>query len=433
VGEATHIQKIAIAKPTSPIRFTRNAFFAAAGLGRQKVFVVWQPSAVSGLAALAASQPLAVWRDYLAFHALDRNSRVLPKAFDDEHFDFYGRALSGVPAQTERWKRAVAATNAALGDAVGRRYAERYFPAAAKAQLQAMVANLIAVFGQRIDALEWMAPETKAKAKAKLAALKVGVGYPDTWRDYGGLRVAIGDAFGNLERAELFDYRRQLAKLGRPVDRGEWVMTPQTVNAVNLPAMNALNFPAAYLQPPLFDPAAPAASNYGGVGATIGHEISHSFDDEGALFDASGRLANWWTPADFAHFQASSAQLARQYDGYRPLPDLTVNGRQTLSENIADVAGLAVAYDAWRLSLGGKPAPAVGGFTGDQQFFIAFGQSWRVKQREATLRRQLLIDGHAPAEYRADTVRNIDGWYDAFAPKLGQRLYLAPADRVRMW
>ncbi|HZK99004.1 MAG TPA: M13 family metallopeptidase, partial [Caulobacteraceae bacterium] len=257
--------------------------------------------------------------------------------------------------------------------------------------------------------------------------------YPDKWRDYSGLEVLRGDALGNLERAQLFEYRRNLAKLGAPVDRGEWVMTPQTVNAVNLPAMNALNFPAAYLQPPLFDPAAPAAANYGGVGATIGHEISHSFDDQGALFDASGRLADWWRPEDYAHFQAAAAQLAAQYDGYRPFPDLAVNGRQTLSENIADVAGLAVAFDAYRFQLGGAPAPVVDGFTGDQQFFIAFGQSWREKRREASLRRQILTDGHAPAQYRADTVRNIDGWYGAFDPTPGERLYLAPADRVRMW
>jgi len=410
-----------------------SAYFAAAGLASQDRFVVWQPDAVVGLAVLTGSQPIEVWKDYLTFHLIDRASPVLPKAFADEQFDFYGRVLSGTPAQSARWKRAVGATNAALGDAVGKRYAERWFPPAEKAQLQTMVGNLIAAFGRRIDSLDWMAPETKTRAKAKLAALKVGVGYPDKWRDYSGLEVLRGDALGNLERAQLFEYRRNLAKLGAPVDRREWVMTPQTVNAVNLPAMNALNFPAAYLQPPLFDPAAPAAANYGGVGATIGHEISHSFDDQGALFDASGRLADWWRPEDYAHFQAAAAQLAAQYDGYRPFPDLAVNGRQTLSENIADVAGLAVAFDAYRFQLGGAPAPVVDGFTGNQQFFIAFGQSWREKRREASLRRQILTDGHAPAQYRADTVRNIDGWYGAFDPTPGERLYLAPADRVRMW
>jgi len=409
------------------------SYFAAAGLGAQQSFVVWEPSAVTGMSALAAHEPLAVWRDYLAFHALDRAAPVLSSAFVDERFAFYGRVLSGTPANSVRWKRAVGATNGALGEAVGKLYAERYFPPEAKAQVQAMVKNLIAAFSRRIDSLEWMAPETKAKAQAKLATLKVGVGYPDHWRDYSGLAVVKGDAYGNAYRASLFEYKRNLKKLGHPVDRGEWVMTPQTVNAVNLPAMNALNFPAAELQAPHFDPAAPAAANYGSVGAIIGHEISHSFDDEGALFDSTGRLANWWTPRDFAHFRASAEQLVKEFDGYHPFPDISVNGRQTLSENIADVAGLAAAYDAYRLSLNGAPAPVEGGLTGDQQFFLAFAQSWRTKVREAALRQQVLTDGHAPAEYRSDTVRNNDAWYAAFDVKPGQKLYLAPADRVRMW
>jgi len=278
-----------------------------------------------------------------------------------------------------------------------------------------------------------MTKETKAKAKAKLAVLKVGVGYPDTWRDYSELEVVRGDAFGNLERAQLFEYRRNVKKLGRPVDRSEWVMNPQLVNAVNLPAMNALNFPAAILQPPNFDPNRPAAMDYGSAGATIGHEISHSFDDQGALFDASGRLQTWWTKEDFAHFKASSEQLVRQYDDYHPFPDLAINGRLTVSENIADVAGLAAAYDAYRLSLGGKEAPVVAGLTGDQQFFISFAQSWREKSREPLLRQHVVTDGHAPAEYRADAVRNLDAWYSAFGVEAGQALYLGPADRVRIW
>jgi putative endopeptidase len=409
------------------------SYFAAAGLGGQRNFVVWAPSAATGIAALAASEPLATWRDYLAFHALERASPVLPSAFVDERFDFYGKVLSGTPVNSVRWKRAVGATNGALGEAVGKLYAQQYFPPEAKAQVQAMVKNLIAAFSRRIDSLEWMAPETKARAQAKLATLKVGVGYPAHWRDYSGLVVAAGDAYGNAYRASLFEYRRNLRKLGHPVDRGEWVMTPQTVNAVNLPAMNALNFPAAELQAPHFDPGASAAANYGAVGAIIGHEISHSFDDQGALFDASGRLANWWTPADFAHFRASAEQLVKEFDSYRPYPDISVNGRQTLSENIADVAGLAAAYDAYRLSLGGAQAPVIDGMTGDQQFFLAFAQSWRTKVREAALRQQVLTDGHAPAEYRSDTVRNNDAWYAAFDVKPGQKLYLAPADRVRMW
>ena len=410
-----------------------TGYFAAAGLGAQQGFVVWQPSAAKGVAALAASEPLAAWRDYLAFHAIERAAPVLPSAFVDERFAFYGKVLSGTPANSIRWKRAVGATNGALGEAVGKLYVERYFSPQAKAEVQAMVKNLIAAFSRRIDSLEWMAPETKAKAQAKLATLKVGVGYPDHWRDYSGLVVVRGDAFGNASRASLFEYRRNLKKLGHPVDRGEWVMTPQTVNAVNLPAMNALNFPAAELQSPHFDPAAPAAANYGEVGTIIGHEISHSFDDEGALFDSTGRLADWWTPRDFAHFRASAEQLVKEFDGYHPFPDVSINGRQTLSENIADVAGLAAAYDAYRLSLNGAPAPVVDGLTGDQQFFLAYAQSWRNKAREAALRQQILTDGHAPAEYRGDTVRNNDAWYTAFDVKPGQKLYLAPADRVRMW
>jgi predicted metalloendopeptidase len=410
-----------------------RAFFTAAGLGGQQRFIVWRPSALTGISALVAGQPLAAWKAWLAFHTLERAAPVLPKAFVDERFAFYLRELNGVPVLTDRWKRAIAATNEALGDAVGKLYAARYFPPPAKATIEALVANLIVAFGRRIEALAWMAPQTKARAKAKLASLRIGVGFPDQWRDYSGLVVVRGDALGNLERAQIFEYRRSLAKLARPVDRSEWVMHPQTVNAVNLPAMNALNFPAAYLQPPLFDPQASAAANYGGIGATIGHEISHSFDDQGALFDASGRLANWWTAEDLAHFQASAAQLVRQFDAYRPFADLAVNGTQTLSENIADVAGLAVAYDAYVFSLAGRPAPVVDGFSGDQQFFIAFGQSWREKQRDASVREQILTDGHAPSRYRCDTVRNIDAWYAAFGAKPGQALYLAPGERVRMW
>jgi predicted metalloendopeptidase len=410
-----------------------TAFFSAAGLAGQDRFIVWQPGAVTGISALVAGEPLATWKAWLAFHVIERASPVLPRAFVDERFAFYGRTLNGTPNLNARWKRAVAATNDALPDAVGRLYVARWFPPEAKAQIEALAANLVAAFATRIDALAWMAPSTKLRAKAKLATLRVGVGYPDAWRDYSGLVVSPGDALGNLERAELFEYRRNLAKLAKPVDRGEWVMAPQTVNAVNLPAMNALNFPAAYLQPPLFDPAAPAAANYGAIGATIGHEISHSFDDQGAQFDASGRLENWWTPEDFAHFQASAAQLVRQFDAYRPFADLAVSGAQTLTENIADVAGLAVAFSAWRLSLKGAPAPEVMGFTGEQQFFIAFGQSWRDKVRDPALREQILTDGHAPSRYRADTARNIDVWYEAFDVKPGQTLWLAPGDRVRMW
>jgi putative endopeptidase len=410
-----------------------STFFTAAGLDKQPVVFVWQPTALSGLSALAASEPLATWKEYLTFHAIDRSSGVLPKAFAEERFAFYGKTLTGTPQLSERWKRAVASTDAALGDAVGQLYVKRYFPPEAKAQVQALVKNIIEAFSQRIDHLDWMAPQTKVKAKEKLSTLYVGVGYPERWIDYSGLSVVPGEALGNDERAELFGYRRRLAELGHPVDLSEWWMTPQTVNAVNLPLQNALNFPAAILQPPFFDPAATAAVNYGGVGSTIGHEISHSFDDQGSQFDAHGRLADWWTAEDLAHFKASGAQLAAQFDTYHPFPDLTVNGKQTLSENIADLAGLSATHDAWLLSLGGKAAPVSRGFTGEQQFFLSFGQIWRSKAREPALRQQIITDGHAPAEYRADTVRNLDAWYSAFDVKPGETLYVAPKERVQVW
>ena len=410
-----------------------DAFFAACGLSGQRDFVVWQPSAVTGISALTSSVPLRIWKDYLSFRALEHAAGVLPREFDAENFAFYGTALSGVPRPRDRWKRAIDATNYALGDAVGKLYVRKYFPASEKARAQAMVRNLITAFRARIDRLDWMTPGTKAKAKAKLDVLIVGVGYPDAWVDYSGLEIRPDDAFGNLERVEQFDLQRSLRKLGQAVDRGEWVMTPQTVNAVNLPALNALNFPAAILQPPFFDPRRPEAMDYGAIGSVIGHEISHSFDDQGALFDSEGKLNNWWTEADAEHFQAAAARLVSQYDAYRPLPDMAISGRQTLGENIADVAGLAVAYDAFRLSLRGRKAPQAQGFDGDQQFFLSFAQSWRNKSREPQLRRQLITDSHSPGMYRAATVRNLDAWYGAFAVKPGLALYLAPADRVVVW
>jgi putative endopeptidase len=408
-------------------------FFGAAGLEHQGTFVVWQPSAVTGLAALTASVPLETWKDYLRFHALEHASPYLPKAFVDEQFAFHGQVLTGTPQLPDRWKRAVSATNQALGMAVGRLYVARYFPPSEKARAEELVRNLLSAFAVRIDRLQWMAPQTRARAKEKLATLRVGVGYPDKWRDYSGLTVVRGDALGNAERAELFDYHYNLAKLGKPVDRSEWAMTPQLVNAVNLPAMNALNFPAAILQPPYFDPRRDPVLDYGSIGAVIGHEISHSFDDQGALFDAGGRLRNWWTKEDFAHFEAAGKALAAEFDRYHPFPDVAVNGEQTLSENIADVAGLSDAYDAWHLTLKGKVPAGASGLSAEQLFFLSFAQSWRTKIREAALRQRLVTDGHAPPEYRADTVRNLDAWYAAFDVKPGEKLYLAPADRVRVW
>jgi len=410
-----------------------KAFFAAAGLADAPEFIVWHPRAVTGLAALVTTEPIATWQDYLRFHAIDHLGAYLPRAFAQESFHFYGNVLNGTPQMRERWKRAVSATDAALGESVGHLYVERHFPAADKAQVEQLVRNLIAAFDLRLDKLAWMDPQTRRRAKEKLAALKVGVGYPDRWRDVRALEVVRGDAVGNLLRAEAFELRRNLAKLGQPIDRGEWVMNPQLVNAVNLPVVNSIQFPAAILQPPFYSPESPVSANYGAIGAIIGHEISHSFDDQGALFDASGKLHNWWTPEDFAHFEASGAALARQYDAYRPFPDAAVNGKLTLSENIADLAGLAAAYDAYRLSLKGAAAPVVAGLDGDQQFFLGFAQAWRSKIREPAQRQGLIVDGHAPPQFRAATVRNLDPWYEAFHVEPGQALYLAPAQRVRVW
>jgi predicted metalloendopeptidase len=409
------------------------ALLGAAGLQDAPVFMIWHAKAIPGLSALTASEPLDAWKDWLVFHTVDDAGGLLPKAFVDERFSFYGKALTGVPELRPRWQRGVDSTNVALGEIVGRLYAKRYFPPETKAKVQAMVGDLVKAFGKRIDALTWMSPETRAKAKQKLETLKVGVGYPDRWRDYAGLEIVKGDALGNARRAGLFEYRSQLAKLHQPVDRDEWWMTPQTVNAVNLPLQNALNFPAAILQAPYFDANADAAHNYGSMGAIIGHEISHSFDDQGSLFDAAGRLANWWTKEDFDHFRAAGEALAAQFDAYRPFPDLAVNGHQTLSENIADVAGLLASYDAYRLSLGGKPDIVKDGLSGDRRFFVSFAQSWRSRIRDEALRAEIATDGHAPEQYRADTVRNLDAWYDAFPVEPAQKLYLAPKDRVRVW
>jgi putative endopeptidase len=408
-------------------------YFRAAGLSKQKSFIVWQPDAFTGESALVASVPLDTWKDWLAFHLLDEYGAFLPKTVVEERFNFVGKVLSGTAQQRPRWERGIFVVNGLLGDAVGQIYAQRYFSPQAKATAQAMVSNLIEAFRKRIDALPWMAPSTKTEAKAKLDTLYVGVGYPEKWRDYSKFDVKADDLFGNIWRSEIFEYQYQIGRLGGPVDRHEWSMQPQTVNAVNLPLQNALNFPAAILEPPFFDAQAPAAANYGAIGTVIGHEISHTFDTQGSTFDSKGRLRNWWTDADLQHFKAATAALARQYDQYSPFPDVHVNGQQTLGENIADNAGIAAAFDGYHASLNGKPAPTQDGFTGDQQFFIAFGQNWASKEREAALRRQVTTDPHAPGMYRACEVRNIDAWYTNFDVKPDDKLYLAPDARVRIW
>lgn len=409
------------------------AFWNAAGLAQQQDFIVWQPAAVAGIATLVGSEPLQTWQDWLTFHRINEVTDVLPATFDQAHFDFYGRQLSGTPKPRPRDKRAIGSLNTWLGDAMGQLYAKDYFPSSSKADIQAMVKGILAAFDKRVAALEWMAPATKAEARRKIETMQVGIGYPEKWRDYSALEVRADDPVGNLRRAQLAEYRHQLAKIGKPVDRGEWWMTPQTVNAVNLPLQNALNFPAAILQAPFYDPQADAAAKYGSIGAIIGHEISHSFDNLGSTFDASGRLRNWWTKEDLAHFNEAGAALVAQYNAYEALPGLRLNGEQELGENIADVAGLTAAYEAYRALLGGKPAPVIGGLSGDQRFFLAFAQSWREKSREQQLRARIATDVHAPSRFRAQTVRNLDAWYDAFGVEAGQQLFLAPEKRVKVW
>ncbi|AQR72715.1 M13 family metallopeptidase [Sphingomonas sp. LM7] len=410
-----------------------DAFWAAAGLGGQQDFLVWQPQTVAAVAKLVASEPLQAWQDWLTFHRINEVADVLPSAFDQAHFEFFSHTLNGQPKPRPRDRRAIGSVNNWLGDAVGQLYVKDYFPASSKADIQAMVKGILAAFDKRVAALPWMADATKAEARRKIAGMQVGIGYPETWRSYAALDVKTDDPVGNLRRAELAEYRHQIGKLGKPVDRGEWWMTPQTVNAVNLPLQNALNFPAAILQAPFYDPGADAAANYGAIGAVIGHEISHSFDDLGANFDATGRLRNWWTPQDLSRFKASGKALAAQYDAYEALPGLHLKGQQTLSENIADVAGLTAAYEAYRASLGAKAAPVIGELTGDQRFFLAYAQAWRDKSREQTLRARIATDAHAPARWRAQTVRNLDAWYPAFDVTAGQKLFLTPEQRVKVW
>ncbi len=411
-----------------------NAFWTASGVpAGQRDFIAWQPDAITNLSALVASEPLQSWQDWLAFHTINQVTGSLPRAMDDASFGFYGRTLNGTPAQQPREKRGISAVNGALGEAVGKIYAARYFPASSKTEIQKMVKNIVAAFDRRIAALDWMAPATKKEARAKLAVLKVGVGYPDHWWNYPKFDVRADDPVGNAQRAKLSLYRYHLAKLGKPVDRGEWWMTPQTVNAVNLPLQNALNFPAAILESPYFDPKFDAAANYGAIGSVIGHEISHSFDNLGSDFDSTGRLHNWWTPADLKRFEGAGQALVAQYSAYEALPGLHLNGEQELGENIADVAGLTASYEAYKASLGGKPAPVIDGLTGDQRFFLAFAQSWRTKMREKALRARIATDVHAPAPWRVLTVRNLDAWYGPFKVQPGQKLYLTPEQRVHVW
>ncbi|WP_293940335.1 M13 family metallopeptidase [Sphingomonas sp.] len=410
-----------------------GAMLGAAQLGSAQKFEAYHAAAIPKLAALVGSEPLDAWKEWLVFHTLNERASVLPATIRDASFAFNGTAINGIPQQRPRDKLAMNATSNALQDAVGKAYVAKYFSAAAKAEIQRMAEGIKAAFAKRVEALAWMAPATKAEAIKKVRSIVVGVGYPDHWRDDTGLAISPTDAYANAKTASLANTRVQIAKIGKPMERGEWWMPAQLVNAVNLPVQNALNFPAAILVKPFFDPNADAAFNYGAIGAVIGHEISHSFDNNGALFDSTGVMRNWWSPADFTHFTQSGKALADQYDQYSPYPGVHVNGPLTLSENIADVAGLSAALDAYKVSLAGKPAPVMDGFTGDQRFFIAYAQAWADKTREESVRSHIATDGHAPDQYRALTVRNLDAWYDAFGVKPGDKLYLAPNKRVHVW
>ena len=412
--------------------FDFSAMFRAVGQAPDHVLVA-QPSAFTAEARLIADADVAVLRDMLLLRSLDSFATYLPEAIAKESFAFNGTVLTGTPEREERWRRAVSFTTRALGEDVGKIYVARYFPPATKAAADALVHNIIDAMGTRIDALSWMAPETKVKAHEKLAAFTPKIGYPTQWRDYSGLEIRRDDLFGNALRSRQFEFAYDLGKLGKPIYRWEWDMTPMTINAYANFGMVEIVFPAAILQPPFFDPKADAAINYGGIGVVIGHELSHHFDDQGAKYDKSGKLTKWWTDADIAAFKALEAKLAAQYDAYEPLPGQHIQGKLTLGENSADLAGLAVAYDAYHKSLGGKPAPVIDGLTGDQRFYLGYAQVWRVKFREAALRQRLLTDPHSPGEYRTWEVRNADNWYKAFAPKPTDKMYLKPEDRVKIW
>ncbi|WP_033919857.1 M13 family metallopeptidase [Sphingomonas sp. 37zxx] len=412
--------------------FDFKRYFAAAGTPVDTLIVA-QPSAIAGTAKLIAAAPMQVLQDQMIVRSLENFAGSLPSAIDQTVFAFSGTTLAGTPEQEPRWKRAVSFTNRALSDEVSKLYVDRHFPASTKAAADDLVKNVITAFDKRIDKLDWMDPATKVKAKAKLAAFTPKIGYPDQWRDYSSLEIRAGDAFGNALRANHWAYQDNISKLGQPIRKWEWGMTPMTVNAYANFGMVEIVFPAAILQPPFFDPNADPAINYGGIGAVIGHELSHHFDDQGSKYDLEGRLTTWWTPQDVERFKQRSQAVVAQYAAYDGMPGMKVNGELTLGENIADLAGLTMAYDAYIASLGGKPAPVIGGFTGDQRFHLGWAQLWRRKYRDAELRRRLLTDSHSPSVQRVAVVRNIDPWYAAFKVQPGTELYLAPKDRISIW
>jgi predicted metalloendopeptidase len=402
--------------------------------GKVDYVIVSQPSFITGVNKLLDKTPLATWKAYFQWQVIHANAPYLAKDFALENFAFYGTVLSDIKEQQPRWKRAVNATDGALGESLGKLYVEQHFPAERKARMEALVKNLLEAFRQSIDTLDWMSPETRLQAQAKLAKFTTKIGYPNKWRDYSTLVVAKDDLVGNIQRSHAFEYEKEVNKLGKPIDREEWGMTPQTVNAYYNPEMNEIVFPAAILQPPFFDAGADDAVNYGGIGAVIGHEISHGFDDQGAQYDGDGNLRDWWTKADHKNFAAKTRMLVKQYNGYSPVKGYFVNGELTLGENIADNSGAAIAYKAYLISLGGRPAPVLDGLSGEQRFYMGFGQVWRSKIRDAQQIVYLKSDPHSPDQFRANgTVRNQPGFYQAFGVKPGDKMYLAPKDRVIMW
>jgi putative endopeptidase len=398
--------------------------------------VVRQPSYLEAFSAALADVPLADWKAWLAWQVVHSSAGYLSSAFVNESFAFYGTTLSGTPQLRDRWKRAVSAVEGGMGEAVGRLYVERHFPPEAKERMVELVGNLIEAYRQRINALDWMGDDTKVRALEKLERFTPKIGYPDTWRDYSTLEIRRGDLLGNVRRSVAFELERELGKLGKPVDRTEWFMTPQTVNAYYNPGMNEIVFPAAILQPPFFDLAADDAVNYGGIGAVIGHEIGHGFDDQGSKYDGAGNLVDWWTEDDRARFEQRTAALIKQYDVLEPLqaPGHQVNGALTVGENIGDLGGLSIAYVAYLISLDGEEGPELDGFSAAQRFFLGWGQVWRTKIRDAEAIRRLAIDPHSPPEFRCNAVvRNIDAFHQAFDVRESDTLWLDPAERIRIW
>jgi predicted metalloendopeptidase len=402
--------------------------------GKVDSVIVSQPSYFGGLGKLMTATPLAVWRAYFKWHVLSAAAPYLSKPFVDERFAFRGTVLNGIPENRARWKRGIALLDDAMGESLGKLYVDKYFPPPNKARMEALVRNLLDAYRRDIDTLDWMSPDTKKGAQEKLAKLVTKIGYPATWRDYGALRIARDDLWGNVVRANEFEYRRNIDKLGKPVDRNEWQMTPQTVNAYYNPPMNEIVFPAAILQPPFFDVHADDAVNYGGIGGVIGHEISHGFDDNGSQYDADGNLHDWFTPEDHEKFNAKTRALVAQYEAYEPVPGFHVNGELTLGENIADNSGLAITYKAYRLSLAGKAAPVIDGLTGDQRLYLGWVQVWRGKVREAEAIQRIKTDPHSPPAVRGTApVVNQAGFYAAFGVKEGDKMYLPPERRVNIW